>query len=76
MFSAVEEKEEEDEDEDDFLFNGVGSASRSQHYTRFQYIQNCWYFGLRNARMIALLLKQKTISRLSKLNGKDIQSFT
>ena len=72
MFCAVKEKEKEDEeDEDEFLLHGVGTASRSQHYTRLQYIQNCWYFGLRNARMIALLLKQKTISRLSKLNGKD-----
>ena len=38
MFSAVKEKEKEDEeDEDEFLLHGVGTASRSQHYTRLQY---------------------------------------
>ena len=75
---SIEEKQQEgysdDEESEGMLVDGQGKVSRSQHYSRFQFLANCWYFGFRAASLIASLLKQKTKSRLVKWNQHKLLS--
>ena len=61
-------------EEDSMLLDTQGNISRSQHYSKFQYVSNCWYFGMRAATLIASLLKQKTKNRLCKMSHNKLLS--
>lgn len=76
-FLEEEKRKKEDlysNEEDSMLLDTQGNISRSQHYSKFQYVSNCWYFGMRAATLIASLLKQKTKNRLCKMSKNKLLS--